>query len=464
MSRRTLHRADLKPYQLQAIDFAKRTENCALWLPMGYGKCVSTLTAYADLLESFDARRALVIGPLRVARRVWSDEAQVWSHLAGIHVARMVGSRAERLAALRTPADIHTINRENLPWLEAQFIQNGKQTTRWPWDLVVVDESSGFKSQSSKRWKSLRRLRRLFPRMIQLTGTPAPNGLQDIWAQLYLLDRGARLGATESAFLDRWFTPPAFGEFGKWTIKNGAREEIEERIQDIVFSPERELDGPPVETNQIRVTLPEPILKKYRQLERQFILETLSGKTVTAVNAGVCAGKLLQLANGAIYTGEGREWEELHSEKLDALEELLEGIRPPVLIVYSYRHDLARILPRIQLYGSAAVLKHDRDFDAFRERRIDYGVLHPASAGHGLNDLHLSGAETLIHFGLTNNLEHYQQVNARLTGGHRRSGKNVVIHLIVADGTIDEDMVELLDDKSADQNSLTRALAARIRA
>jgi hypothetical protein len=376
------------------------------------------------------------------------------------------------MAALRTPADVHTINREQIPWLEAQFLQNGKQIMRWPWDVVANDESQGFKSQSSERFKSLYRLRwglgkgrMMWPRMVNLSGTPAPNGMRGLWSQYRLLDNGKRLGVSESAFQNRFFVPPAH-MYAKWGLREKAAEEIRALISDITISMKAEdyLDLPPVKMNYIRVGMPDAVYSKYRELEKKFLTELFSGTTVTAVNSGVCMGKLCQLANGAVYTGEAPgAWEALHDEKLDALPEVIESANGgPVLLVYSYKHDLARMAPVLDRIGVRwRLLRDDADFDMFRAGLLDVGVLHPASAGHGLNDLHLSGAETLIHFGMTANLEWYQQVNARLTGGHRRTGKNVVIHHIICDRTVDEDLIDLLDEKDVDQYSLTRALAKR---
>lgn len=470
-----LQRSDLYPYQRKIASFITEHENTFAMVDMGLGKTVSGLTAFLDLYESFEARRMLVIAPVRVAQRVWSDEVQRWAHLRGLTVARIVGTPKQRMAALRTPADVHTINREQIPWLEAQFFDNGgKQTMRWPWDLVMNDESQGFKSQSAQRFKSLYRMRwgpkgqrrePLWPRMVNLSGTPAPNGLRGLWAQYRLLDNGRRLGTAEGAFQERFFLPPK-AQYAKWELRDKAEEEIHRLIGDITISMKAEdyLDLPPVKMNYIRVSMPDRVRAKYKELENKYLTELFSGTSVTAANAGVCTGKLCQLANGAIYTGEAPgAWEALHDEKLRALPEVIDSANGnPVLLVYSYKHDLARMAPVLDEMGVQwRLLVKDADFDLFRDGLLDVGVLHPASAGHGLNDLHLSGAETLIHFGLTNNLELYQQVNARLIGGHRRVGKNVVIHHIVCDKTIDEDLIDLLEAKDYEQYSLTRALAKR---
>lgn len=427
---------------------------------MGLGKTVSTLTAFSDLLGNFDARRVLVVAPFRVASKVWSDEIKEWSHLSHLTVARIVGTSAQRMKALRTPADVHTINREQIPWLEAQFIAHGKQHTKWPWDMVALDESQSFKSQTSERWKSMSRLRRLFPRLVELTGTAVPNGYGDLWAQIHLLDQGKRLGATEVDFRNRWFTPPQ-GQFAKWNLRDCAEKEIQDAVKDLVLALRAEdyLDLPPVVENFVRVQLSPKEMQTYRELSREYIAE-YRGHTLTAVNAGVLDGKLLQLASGAFYTGEGRQWQDFHSEKIEALVELIEGIPGKVLIAYAFVHELERIQKALgRCDRSWAVLRTDESFTAWAAGDYDIGVLHPASAGHGLNDVYKSGAEDLIHFGFGANLEYYQQVNARLTGGHRRMGRNVKIHHIVADGTRDDAYVNLLKTKAATQDALIQSLA-----
>lgn len=423
---------------------------------MGHGKTGASCTAISDLLASFDIRRALVIAPLRVARRVWKQEVQQWAHLHGLTVATITGSTKQRLAALRTPADIHTINLENLAWLEAQFIQGGKQTVRWPWEIVFLDESQGFRSQSSQRWKSLRKLRRLFTRMVQLTGTPAPNGYAGLWSQLYLLDQGKRLGATEQAYKQRYFDPPQH-EFAKWTLRPGAKKEIHKAISDIVIS-FKSTDAP-IPKNFVTVDLSAPAMATYKKMARTYITE-VKGKVLTAVNAGVLDNKLLQLANGLVYVGVGdaRESVPFHDEKVTALEEMLDGL-PKALVAYSFTHDAARIAKVFEATGRPwAVLSSDDSFDRWAAGEYDFGVLHPKSAGHGLNDVYKSGVKDLIHFGLGADLELYDQVNARIAGGHRAAGGKVMIHHIVAEGTRDMDYVKILKGKSADQDELMASL------
>lgn len=428
---------------------------------MGLGKTSSALTAYADMLESFDARRALVIAPLRVARRVWTDEIQNWSHLHGITTSRALGPAAKRWLALKRPADIHLINRENVQWLESQIIQNKKQVRSWPWDLVILDESQSFRSQSSNRFKSMKRLRKLIPRMVQLTGTPAPNGYKNLWAQIYLLDQGQRLGGTEQAYHDRWFeTEQNYpgSQFGRLVLKPGAKEQIEARLSDLVLAMRAEdyLDLPPVRYNVVKVDLDEREMKTYKRLEREALAEVKS-KTITAVNAGVAFGKLLQLANGAVYY-EGQEWVEFHREKLEALIELVDGIDTPIVVCYSFRHDKARMLEALKVTGKRVeTAEDDSSFDRWDRGEVDVLILHPASAGHGLNLQH-AGSKDIVWFGLTSDLELYDQANARLIGGHRRR-EGISVHLILAAGTADEDARGLIEDKDDVQVGLMRAIA-----
>jgi hypothetical protein len=464
-----LDRSDMMPYQERGVESIKPRPNSAMWMFMGAGKGVTAATAFSDMQRSFDASKMLVIGPKRVARTVWNSEVQQWSHLSHLSVSRIVGDAEECFDALRKPADIHTIGRDRVAWLHAQFITGGKQAVRWPWDVVVLDESQSFASHSSGRFKALADLREKikFPRMVQLTGTPLPNGYGKLWSQAYLMDRGRRLGSSYTAFRDRWFTPPV-GIFTKWNLKPTAAREIQNALRDIVYCLQESdyLDLPPVVDNFVRCSLSNAALATYKRFEREFIAE-VAGKRLTAVNAGVLDGKLLQLANGACYHGTNREWVPFHDEKLEALEETLDGIPGKALIAYSYKHDMSRITQRLEqlakLEGKTwRVLKDDKDFSEWAAGRIDWGVCHPGSMGHGLNEISKTDCTDMIFFGLTANLEYYQQIRARLTGGHRRTGKNIVIHHLVADNTRDDDYVALIKRKALDQDSLMAALAVRI--
>lgn len=462
-----LTRADLYPYQHHSVAFGKSRRNCAKWVDMGLGKTVVELTEFVDLQASFDARKMLVIAPKRVARKVWSDEVASWSHLNHLRVSRIVGSADECFRALRQDADVYTIGRDRVAWLYAQFIQDGKQVVEWPWDKVVVDEAQSFASQSSTRTKALYGLRKIikFPRMTQLSGTPMPNGYMGLWSQLMMLDDGKRLGNSARAMQERWFTPPV-GMFTKWRIKPGAAREIQALLKDIVLALREEdyLDLPPVVDNFIRCDLSPAARATYKKFECEFIAE-VAGKKLTAVNAGVLDGKLLQLANGAVYH-HGKEWVTFHDAKIEALEETLDGIPGKALVCYGFNHDKARIaavLDRVTRADGTTwrLLDNDQDFEDWAAGRIDRGVLHPASAGHGLNDVYKAGAKDMVFFGLTNNHEWHMQVRARLEGGHRRR-EGLRFHYIVADGTRDDDYVALLKRKKYEEDDLMASLAAKI--
>lgn len=462
-----LSSANLLPYQHRGIEFFKNNADAALWAEMGLGKTVTTATAFADMQQTFDARKMLVVAPLRVARDVWHVELQQWEQTKHLKVVRILGTAEKRRYQIDLAADVHTISRDNFVWLTDEFIQGKKQVKVWPWDTVIIDESSGFRNQSALRWKAMRRIRRLFPRCIELTGTPAPNGYGGLWAQIYLLDHGARLGKSESAYKRRWFDPPPFYEFGKWTLKPGAKEEIDAALADIVMALRAEdyLTLPPIMTNIIKVPLGEGAKAQYKRLEQVALLDTFTGSRFKGVNAGALAGKLLQLANGAMYTHDENVWELLHNEKLRALFELLDETDGPVLIAYNFKSDLERILAgmvefckvRKKTFG---VLKTEESVKQWDRGDIDFLLLHPASAGHGLNLQH-SGSETVIWFGLSYDAELHDQLNARIAAGHRRVGRNVVIHYLVSAGTIDEDIIEILATKKLTQDSLMKALSLR---
>lgn len=470
-----LTRSNLYAYQHRAIKHLKAHPKSALWVDMGLGKTVSTLTAFADAMRGFESRRMLVVAPLRVARDVWADEVKAWSHLHGLTVSCMVGTRQQRLDAFRTGADIHCINRERLAWLFSGFAEEYapnkfRQTRKWPWDWITLDESQSFKNQSASRTTVAKRISTfgIAERIVELTGTPAPCGYKDLWSQLFILDHGARLGRTEDAFLKRWFNAPAYGAH-KWTMKEGAAAEIQDLVRDIVVSMRAEdyLDLPPVIYNEIGVTLSPRVMKQYRLLERTSVLE-LAGHTITAANAGVLGDKLLQLASGALYLDNKGNFETLHDEKLDALCGALEELSfsGPVLIGYGYKSDKKRIGTRLDKFCGKSqkwsILRSAAEMKAFARGDIDFGVLHPGSAGHGLNDLHLSGSENIIWFGPTNNLEYWEQLNARIAGGHRRMGKNVRIQVILTRDTVDEAYMAMLRRKEMDQIGLVKALRRKL--
>lgn len=465
-----LTRTDLFPYQERLAKFAVDKQFWAGWVDMGLGKTVSALTAYIDLLNQFKICRILVVAPKRVARKVWSDEIARWGHLQGLTVSKIMGTPQQRWDALNAEADVYLTNREQLEWIAAQFFEGDlrtgavKRIRKWRWPMMILDESQSFKSESSTRWKVMRNLRRLpeLERIGQLTGTPAPNGYKDLWAQLFLLDKGERLGWNFKAFEDRWLDCDTTGEYPVYVLKDTAAKEIQGLVSDIVLTLRAEdyLTMPPVVYNQIRVELPGKALATYKKLKREFLAE-VNGKSISAVNSGVVCGKLLQLANGAVYHDAHGGWVRLHDEKVDALLETLEAAPGPVMIAYGFKHDLARCKDALNRFCGAEktwrVLETEQDEDDWNAGKIDYLLLHPASAGHGLNLQH-SGSETIVWFGLTANLEWYQQLNARLIGGHRGQDKNVVIHHLVAEDTYDVQLMQLLLLKATTQDDLTRSL------
>jgi SNF2 family DNA or RNA helicase len=438
---------------------------------MGLGKTVSTLTAIKQMMDSWEISKTLVVAPLRVARKTWTDEIQEWAHLKGLTTAKLIGTSPEaRLAGLRgsaMDADIHLINRENLQWLSFLFMQykkykGGKSgrwvwTRKWPWDHIVLDESSSFRNAQSHRWNAAARLRSATPRITELTGTPAPNGIEGLWAQIHLLDRGERLGHNITAFRQRWMTPPTkYSTSNKWTAKPGAEKQIMRALSDIVLSLRAEdyLELEPLIHNRIRVEMSPAELKKYREFQRKYAME-LKGKKITAANAGALWGKLLQLANGAIYT-DHPAWVAFHDRKLEALVELLDSLYDrQVLIVYSFKSDIPRIREALQKAKITSVreLKTEKDEDDWNANKFRVCILHPASAGHGLN-MHKGGAKEIIMFGTTADLELYQQVIARLGGGHRRVGRTVRIHHILTSDTIDMEVLDDREDKEGLQDRL----------
>ena len=453
--------------QLSALAWLEHRDTGTLWFDVGCGKTVVLLTHLKRLLDRFDVRRVLVVGPRLVAERVWAAEATEWVHLHGLRVSRIVGPPAKRDAALAAEADIYTVSRDNVEWLESKFIRTewpsgtpgkGKkkrvQFRAWPFDCLVLDESQSFKNPSAGRTKSIRRLRTLCSRVYLATGSFIPNGHIDAWHQAYLMDGGKRLGATKTEFLDAYYTKEVNDGIPTFTIKKGAGEEIDKRISDIVYVI-RDAQ-PPAPNNFIKVQLSKDERATYSRMVRASVL-SIGDAEVTAVNAGALWGKLLQMANGAVYD-ETHQWHEIHKRKLEALWELLESLPKPVLIGYGFVHDVERIFKHFpKALGKLGVLRTGESLDAWRRREIDIGVMHPASASHGLNDLYLSGAENIVWFGLTPNREFFDQLNGRLAGGHRRTGRNVCIHHLIAEGTVDEDAMALLDFKGDQQ------VAAQIR-
>ncbi|MBC8587470.1 DEAD/DEAH box helicase [Paratissierella segnis] len=447
-----------KPYDYQeyATQWILDKEKAGLLLDMGMGKSVITLTAIDELMFNyFEVSKVLVIAPLRVAESTWDEEAAKWDHLKHLKISKVLGTEKERINALYTKADIYIINRENVKWLVDKC---GKD---WPFDMVVIDELSSFKSHRAQRFKALRKVRPFMKRVVGLTGTPAPNGLIDLWSQIYLLDGGERLGKTITGYREKYFLPDKRNQHIVFTykLKEDAEEAIYEKLSDICVSMKAEdyLKLPERINNIIPIYLPKKAKDKYDQLERDLLLP-LKDSDIVANTAGVLANKLLQMSNGAVYDEDG-DVREIHNAKLKALEDTIEAANgKPVLIFYSYKHDLDRIRKHLKR-DDLTVLDTSEDIKNWNEGKIPIMLAHPASAGHGLNLQ--AGGNIIIWFGLTWSLELYSQANARL---YRQGQKqNVIIHHLVSKGTMDEDVMKALEGKEVGQEALLNAVKARVR-
>ena len=440
-------------YQSYAIEYIESHPVAAVLLDMGLGKTVISLTAIADLLfDSFEAHRVLVIAPLRVARDTWPAEIAKWQHLKHLTYAVAVGTVKERKAALMAGADITIINRENLGWL---IDSSGFE---FNYDMVIIDELSSFKNHKSKRFQSLMKVRPKIKRIIGLTGTPSSNGLMDLWAEFKLLDFGERLGRFITHYRNNYFIPDKRNGEIIYSYKPMpyAEDAIYRKISDITISMKStdHLQMPELITSQYEVQLSEDEEQRYEELKADFILELPEGE-ITAANAASLTGKLSQLANGAIYDDEGNIVE-FHDRKLDALEDIIESANgKPLLVAYWFKHDLQRIKKRFDVRE----IKTSKDIIDWNNGDIPVAVIHPASAGHGLNLQ--AGGSTLIWFGLTWSLELYQQTNARLWRQGQSSG-TVVIEHIITKGTIDERILKALSLKEVSQNALIDAVKANL--
>ena len=440
-------------YQAYAIDYIKAHPIAAVLLDMGLGKTVISLTAIADLLfDSFEAHRVLVIAPLRVARDTWPAEIEKWEHLQQLTYSVVVGTPKERRAALMAGADITIINRENLQWLieDSGF--------PFDYDMVVIDELSSFKNHQSKRFQALMKVRPKVKRIIGLTGTPSSNGLMDLWAEFKLLDMGQRLGRFISQYRNNYFLPDKRNGQIIYSYKPMpyAEDAIYRKISDVTISMKStdHLKMPELISSKYEVCLSEEERVRYEELKSQLVLQLPEGE-VTAANAASLTGKLVQLANGAIYSDDG-DTVEFHNRKLDALEDIIEAANgKPLLVAYWFKHDLERIKQRFDVRE----IKSSKDINDWNSGKIPVAVIHPASAGHGLNLQ--AGGSTLIWFGLTWSLELYQQTNARLWRQGQTAG-TVVIQHIITKGTIDERILKALSRKELTQNSLIDAVKANL--
>ena len=438
-------------YQQFATDFILEHPISCLMLDMGLGKTVITLTALWQLaLDSFDVSRILVIAPKRVAEDTWPKELSKWEHLSGLDATLVMGTQAERKAALRQQTFLYIINRENVSWLVANH--------PWDFDMVVIDELSSFKSNQAQRFKAMKKVRPLVSRIVGLTGTPAPNSLLDLWPEMYLMDMGQRLGRFIGGFRERFFTPDKRNReiIYSYQPREGAEEAIYGLISDICISMKAVdyLDMPELIMNRVEVSMDSRERKIYDDFQRDMVV-SLQGEELDAVNAAALSGKLTQMANGAVY-GENRKVLHIHDRKLDALEDLMEAANgKPLLVAYWYEHDLQRIKAR---FKNARCIDTTQDIDDWNAGKIPLALIHPASAGHGLNLQ--EGGCTIVWFGLTWSLELYQQMNARLW---RQGQKHtVVIHHIVTKGTHDEDVLRALDNKDTRQSALIDAVRARL--
>ncbi|NFO41803.1 DEAD/DEAH box helicase [Clostridium botulinum] len=442
-------------YQQYAINHILDHEASGLFLDMGMGKTVSSLTAIDNLLFLGDTGKVLVIAPKRVAEDTWSTEIEKWDHLKDLRISTILGTPKQRTEAVEKDADIYVTNRENVVWLVDNYFKS------WKWDTCIIDELSSFKSSKAKRFRALKKVRPYFKRIIGLTGTPAPNSLIDLWPQVYLLDGGQRLGKTITGYRERYFTPGDRNQFVvfNYNLKDGAEGAIHNKISDICVSMKAKdyLDLPERIDNKIYIDLPKKVKDQYKELEKELIIQ-LEDEDITASNSAVLTGKLLQMCNGAIYS-EDKEVINIHDEKLNALMDIIEVANgKPVLIFYSFKHDLIRIqdfLKKNKLRGQELV--GPEDIKKWNNGEIPILLLHPASAGHGLNLQY--GGNIVVWFGLTWSLELYQQANARL---HRQGQKEtVIIHHIIARDTVDEDVIKALTNKEVNQNVLLEAVKAR---
>lgn len=440
-------------YQIIAMDWIRERPYAGLFLDMGMGKTAVALTVANELLyDSFDVRKVLVIAPKKVAEDTWSRETAKWDHLRHLRISKVLGSREQRLAALAREADIYVINRENVVWLVETL------GAEWDFDMVIVDELSSFKNHRAKRFRALRKVRPLIKRLIGLTGTPVPNGYMDLWAEVYLLDRGERLGKTITQYRNQYFYSVMLPGFQLYKLRAGAEDEINERVADICLSMKAK-DYLKME-EPLRIDVPVALsgreMGRYKTMERDAVLAVMDHEIV-GVTAAALTTKLLQMANGAVYDDRGQV-AHIHDQKLERLAELVEGANGrPVLVFYSFKHDRDRIRRHLKI--EVRELQTPEDIEDWNAGRIPVLLAHPASCGHGLNLQ--GGGNIIIWFGLPWSLELYQQANARL---HRQGqAEGVVIYHLIAEGTVDEEVLRALQGKGRTQEEFLEAIKARIR-
>jgi SNF2 family DNA or RNA helicase len=474
-----LHFKNLHAYQLHCVTHLIENESAGLLLEMGLGKTISALTAFKQLQDELSVDTALVVAPKKVAENVWHREVEKWSHLAGLKVCRIMGNEKKRLHAIKEPADVYTISTNLFGWLCDQF--GGLML---PYDVLILDELSKFKNDGSELHKAAKIVRPSFARVWGLTGTPIPNGLLDIWPQIYLLDGGKRLGESKTFFKQKYFDHSAHSGYSKYVLRDGAEKIIYQKIGDICISMKTAdyLDLPGRINNYVDIEFSAKLMARYKEFEREQIMAFLQEdehgeKEVVADTAAALSNKLLQFANGTVYSNpeivydEDYDWEgdeepkttreslPVHALKLDAVEQIVEAANgKPVLIFWTFRHDRDRLVKRLKKYHPATTIDGE-DIDAWNAGETQIQLMHPASGGHGLNLQ--DGGNIIIWFGQTWNLEWKQQADARL---HRQGQKNqVVIHHLVSKGTIDERVVKRGDEKSADQNDFMAAVKAMVK-
>ena len=444
------------PYQQNAFRWIIDHPRCCLFLDMGLGKTVVTLTAFQWLQESLDVERCLVVAPKKVAETTWTSEASKWDHLHSLRVAKVMGSPAQRMNALDDDADIYVIGRDSFSWLCEHY------SYRLPFDMLIIDELTSFKTHSSKRFKAMRKVTPLFSRVIGLTGTPAPNSLIDLWAQLYCIDMGDRLGKSLTRYRDEFFHLVRWNNIViRCTPRRGAEDIIRRKIADICLSMQAKdyLQLPSLIVHDEHVELSERVLTGYQHFERDHVLDFLSehqpddeAGPILADNAAALISKLSQYANGAIYDAD-RQVHSVHDEKLDRLEELVEAAASPVLIFYQYQHDIPRITGRFKGH-TVRLYQGEQDLLDWNAGKIDILLAHPASTAYGLNLQ--QGGHYIIWFGTGWNLELYQQANARL---YRQGQQHpVIIYNLVCSGTVDERALTALRNKDSVQQKLLREL------
>ena len=445
-----LKKDNLHEYQNYGVDFIVKNPVSALFLDCGLGKTVTTLTAIDELMYNrFEISKVLIIAPLRVAMTTWTDEAKKWEHLSHLRISKVLGGISEREKALSADADIYIINRENVEWL----VKNHS----FDYNMIVIDELSSFKSHQSKRFRALRKVRPKAVRIVGLTGTPAPNSLMDLWAEINILDMGERLGRYITHYRDEFFKPDKRNGAIVYSYKPlpDAEREIYDRISDICISMKATdyLNMPEQIDNIIEVSMNEKESELYKKLKTEMFLPFSDGD-IDAVNAASLSNKLLQMANGAVYDENGTA-KNIHTRKLDTLEDLVEAANgKPVLVFYNFKHDKDRIMKRF----TVREISTEADIQDWNDGNIEIAIAHPASTGHGLNLQY--GGSAVVWYGLTWSLELYQQANARL---YRQGQKNtVVIHHIVTKGTIDENVMTALKAKDVGQSALMDAVRTQI--